>query len=660
MLYAIMKIIALNHLLSSRCSAANLYIHYKVAGWQNIKRIYNYDFHGSSAKICPKPLMVLEKINPKRPIPCRRPFILLIQQSLGALIGWGHSGTTPIRDSRPPCIFQFMQNQNEEKMMKITIQNRGFLWMALLFAITIASQAEATEYYVDQGNPSANDSNSGSAALPWKTITKANQTLNAGDSVYIKSGVYSSYIAPSRSGTSTSPITYKNFGTDTVTISNTTNGILLNGKSYIVVQGLNFSNLDTFLYLQNGANHNIIAYSNFDQGRSMAWAGSVIQGNSSYNWIHHSKFSNYGTCQASYGSGSGQGSVLDIGNEDSGTDASSYNVIEESTISHGGHHLMGVFSKYNTIRNNYFHNEAWSNGRGERDLYLQGYATNSGYVLFEGNRIGYASRPCNNAIPTTSSVKICTNYNIFRYNRIYSSVAAGIETYSYGSPYNAGSNNKIYNNTIFNSGYNIDPSYKGYVEDTAIWFSNAASTGNQVLNNLYSANYQVHSGNATINQTFANNWNGDKQGNPLFVSASSNPPANYENATSPNLDLQSGSPAIDKGGVLTTVTSATGSGTSIAVTNAGYFQDGSWGPAGVVQADWIAIGTPTNAVQITSITGNTIKLANTINWNTGDSVWLYKKSDGVRVLYGTKPDAGAYEFGLGNELSAPTNLRISP
>ena len=53
-------------------------------------------------------------------------------------------------------------------------------------AITVAP--EAPGYYVDGSNPSASDSNPGTAALPWKTINKANSSLSPGDTVYIRRG----------------------------------------------------------------------------------------------------------------------------------------------------------------------------------------------------------------------------------------------------------------------------------------------------------------------------------------------------------------------------------------------------------------------------------------------------------------------------------------
>jgi hypothetical protein len=38
--------------------------------------------------------------------------------------------------------------------------------------------------------PNGNNANPGTEAEPWQTITKANQTLAAGDPVYIKAGTY--------------------------------------------------------------------------------------------------------------------------------------------------------------------------------------------------------------------------------------------------------------------------------------------------------------------------------------------------------------------------------------------------------------------------------------------------------------------------------------
>jgi len=78
--------------------------------------------------------------------------------------------------------------------------------------------ARATTYYVDQRHPVANDANPGSEALPWLTIQHAADTLIAGDTVYVKEGVYPERVAPQRSGQPTATITYSAFPGDTVTI----------------------------------------------------------------------------------------------------------------------------------------------------------------------------------------------------------------------------------------------------------------------------------------------------------------------------------------------------------------------------------------------------------------------------------------------------------
>ena len=183
-------------------------------------------------------------------------------------------------------------------------------------------------------------------------------------------------------------------------------------------------------------------------------------------------------------------------------------------------------------------------------------------------------------------------------------------------------------------------------------------------NNLYFSNYQIHAG-YTANQTYAYEFNGDIDGDPLFVNASSTPPLDKNDSTVPNLNLQPGSPAIDAGGPLAYVPiSDTGSGMLLVVSNALFFEDGTWAPIGTIEADWIAVGTITNIAKIASIdyAMNAITLENSIVRNDGDSVWLYRKSDGEQVLHGSAPDVGACEFPVSTGISLPlppTNLRIS-
>ena len=533
------------------------------------------------------------------------------------------------------------------------------LYLALLIIIFTHANpflAQASDYYVDTNNGSASDSNPGTSSQPWKTITKANKTLVAGDTVYIKAGTYASYIAPINSGTSSNRITYRNYGNDTVTISGANYAVYMNGKSYITVQGVNATNCAHFLYLINGANHNIIAYCNFDQQSSPDWDVSVVHGGSQYNWIHHCRFSKGGSANVS---SDDIGSVLDIGNESDGNDHSWYNLIENNTFFHGGHHVVSLMTSYNTFRNNYVHNEAWTGAYGNRCLYTNSPSSAVGQNIIEGNKWGYAWTSVDDG--PVGNVVITSPRNIVRYNSIYHSNAYGMGLAGY-SGYSNGANNRIYNNTFFNNGLALSSGQ----EDSAVFVTNQAGqtpTGNVFKNNLYYSHYQVYSGSNYSTQTYANEYNGDFSGNPLFVNASKTPPADKTDSTLPNLNLQSNSPAIDRGGALTTVAVAdTGSGTSLIVSDASYFQDGKLAPPGTIQADWIAVGTVSNVVQISSInySTNTITLANSIIRNDNDPVWLYKKSDGEVVLYGSAPDAGAYEFSTMVGPSAPTNLGIIP
>ncbi len=510
-------------------------------------------------------------------------------------------------------------------------------------AITVSAAGEGAVFYIDTGNMSASDSNPGTEALPWKTINKANQALAASDTVYIKAGTYTSYIAPSNSGSPSGRITYRAYGSDAVTIQNVSDGIRLEGKSYITVQGINFYNLDRFMYLENNASHNIIAYCNFDHGRNIGWAGSVIRGNSQYNWIHHCRLSNYG-----YYTDDDIGCVLDIGDAESHTDQTRYNLIEDNIMFHGGHHVFGVFGMYNVIRNNYFHNEPWSMGTaasdrgaimyGDRNLGLDGYIDNSGRNLFEGNQIAYSSDPPDNVGATGFGMN--TSYNIVRLNRFYHNDRAGLSLTLTSSYISDIIYNKVYNNTFFHNGINTqDPDdHMNSGIGFGIYSGSHIIKYNAFKNNLL-YKHRVPYGTYYVNladQIFAGNWDGDTKGNPEFVNASENL-GDPMDSSLPDLHLKSISPCKDAGTYLTTITSASGAGTIFSVSDAGYFMDG-WGIPGV-DGDLIQIVGTSQRARVTKVDYAT----NTI---TVDTALTWTQNQGIALAYlGSAPDAGAFEYG---------------
>ena len=88
--------------------------------------------------------------------------------------------------------------------------SHGRVWgvptLFCLLALT-PSAAWATTYFVDANHPSARDTNPGTESLPFKTIGKATPLLQAGDTVFVKAGIYRETVILSKSGTAADPIT---------------------------------------------------------------------------------------------------------------------------------------------------------------------------------------------------------------------------------------------------------------------------------------------------------------------------------------------------------------------------------------------------------------------------------------------------------------------
>ncbi len=438
---------------------------------------------------------------------------------------------------------------------------------------------------------------------------------------------------------------------------------------------------------------------------TISWAGSYVYYNSTHNWIHHNTFTNYGAY-----SSHDEGVLLEVGMDGSATDASNYNTIENNYFYSAGHHVLGVNTCKNcVIRNNYAHNEGWytggkcatfENGKcGYRVVSANVVNTSvGGYSLWEGNKIGYGAAYGGPHLGATgasgSGTTLATPSNIYRYNSHFFNAMYGLRLAS--SISGAGSNNLVYNNTFYKNGYGADDDAKVYDDyrcglnfygDTC-----AKVSGTVIKNNLFYDQWSethklsevkyypaIYAVNATVRDTcsppnvITNNYvdsSSNYLGSATILSGSADPLFVNPDITTPlttnlpNLNLQSSSPAINGGTYLTTVhADDIGSGTELKVVNARYFQDGTWGSslAGHV-ADVIAIGTVDNIVQISSInySTNTINLASTKTRIDGDSIWLYKKSDGLIVLYGSLPDYGAYEYAYETDITAPVMSVLSP
>ncbi len=137
--------------------------------------------------------------------------------------------------------------------------NRSHTRWAVVCTILLALQAGAATYYVDQ-HAGASDSNPGTQAQPWKTITKAQTTAQAGDhiyivggadssdpcSIYLRSGVYG--INPTRAGTAGNITIYEGLPGTTVIIrgNDTSCGIMLTNCSYTSFRHLKFEHFSAW------------------------------------------------------------------------------------------------------------------------------------------------------------------------------------------------------------------------------------------------------------------------------------------------------------------------------------------------------------------------------------------------------------------------------
>src|SRR5690606_38677000 len=102
--------------------------------------------------------------------------------------------------------------------------------------------AHSAEYFV---SPDGNDGNAGtSLSAPWRTIGKANATLQPGDTVVLLGAEYRAVpIRPGRSGMSGAPIRYVAYqGEAPVLTSGTKDGFApafdLEDRSYFIVHGI--------------------------------------------------------------------------------------------------------------------------------------------------------------------------------------------------------------------------------------------------------------------------------------------------------------------------------------------------------------------------------------------------------------------------------------
>lgn len=188
-----------------------------------------------------------------------------------------------------------------------------------ILVVFAAQVSFAAEYYVATNGK---DVNPGSLVSPWKTIQKAADTLQPGDTVFVRRGVYKGLVTINVSGAPGAPITFTNYLKEKPVID--ASGILppeedraliyIQDRSHLIIRGFELRNFSTNkperqpsgIYVTGASHHielrknNIHAIRNthrdgnafgiaiYGTSATQAITGMVIDGND----VHHLKTGN--------------------------------------------------------------------------------------------------------------------------------------------------------------------------------------------------------------------------------------------------------------------------------------------------------------------------------------------------------------------------------
>ncbi len=523
------------------------------------------------------------------------------------------------------------------------------LFLIVVFMIFTAGKSIAATYYV---SPAGSDSKSGLTGSPFRTIQKAANVVNPGDTVYVRGGTYNERVALTRSGSSRAYITVRNYPGETAILDGTGLGngrmFLATNVSWLKIIGFKIRNYTgAGIQIQSSGTYsgshieirdNEIYNSSFEGGDSWAiivaawpWGSTnsytdiTVDG----NYIHDVKTG----VPSSYNEAltlAGRIDRLQITN----------NIIDNASFI--GIDLVGRGSQYprdGIVSGNEVKNSGYD--RSTSAIYIDGAKNitiednkvhdNTGVGIDEGaEEPGFVTENIivrrNKVWNNDRQISIGGGYRgTSRNSRIVQNTAAVTVSGKHDIYYLAKGRDHVGKNNIgyFRSkgtffmlehGWDLPPDsqildynayYPASLSGMHYWYGTNSS--------FYSSFSAYQSATGQDAHSIAKN--------PLFT-----------NIGSFDFTLQSGSPCIDAGDFLTRTTSS-GSGTVIPVEDARYFEDG-YGISGV-SGDTIMVGSHTVRVKGVNYTRHTVTADKSISWN---------KGDGVSYPYsGDRPDIGAFE-----------------
>jgi parallel beta-helix repeat protein len=293
------------------------------------------------------------------------------------------------------------------------MRQKLLLCCSVVFLALVPLELAASTYYV---SPTGNDGNPGTASHPWQTIQKAAVTVQAGDTVIIKDGVYGGGISVEQPGSATAPIVFRAEGQGAIIDGSGgkrdaffIDGYALNpvywqgADMYLTVQGLTIKNA-TRAGLRISCAHHVSVLN------------CTLQDNGT--WGIFTDFSNYSVLQGNRCSGSKEQHGIYVSN------SSDYPVIRNNVVFNNNDCGIQINADPSTVP--------------EGDGICTG-------ALIENN-IAYGNGQGGGAAINLASVR----KSVVRNNLLYNNYAGGIAGWGDGNgPAWGCKNNQICNNTIY-------------------------------------------------------------------------------------------------------------------------------------------------------------------------------------------------------------------